>query len=228
MPKLVNHNVAAICPACDAITTFEFRIENSREHGSVIQDKEHNVDGRDYSRAIYRLLRCAGCGRGGLSKEIDNNAGGILVDFYPRGVNNLAIPEDTPDGITSEFREAEICASVEAWRAGSALLRSTLEKTLKANGYIKGGLKSKINKANSEGVITDSRKKRAQDDIRVLGNDVLHDEWKVISEEEYELAHQYTQRIIEDFYDDREAVEEILIKNKRMEKPSDNGDEQGK
>jgi hypothetical protein len=55
------------------------------------------------------------------------------------------------------------------------LLSSTLEKTLKENGYSSGSLASKIDAACADGVITESRKKKAHEEVRVLGNDVLHD-----------------------------------------------------
>ncbi len=120
----------------------------------------------------------------------------------------------------AEFREAELCAASGAWRGASALLRSTLEKVLKANGYVKGSLESKIDEAAADGVITDARRKRAHDDIRVLGNDVLHDEWRQVKEEEVTAAHQYAQRILEDFYDDRASVEAILVAKKRIQAPA--------
>ncbi|ANH72229.1 hypothetical protein ACS15_1460 [Ralstonia insidiosa] len=40
----------------------------------------------------------------------------------------------------------------------------------------------------------------------MLGNDVLHEEWREIPEVDVEAARQYAQRILEDFYDDRESV----------------------
>jgi hypothetical protein len=43
-----------------------------------------------------------------------------------------------------------------------------------------------------------------------LGNDVLHDDWREVLPGEYEDAHKYTQRILEDFYDDRPTVEARL------------------
>jgi hypothetical protein len=61
------------------------------------------------------------------------------------------------------------------------LLRSTLEKTLKANGYTKGNLKEKIEAAAADGVITAPRERRAHSEVRVLGNDVLHDEYRPVS-----------------------------------------------
>ena len=63
---------------------------------------------------------------------MDGRSGGAL------GRANL--PSGVPEGVHKEYREAELCASVEAWRAASALLRSTLEKTLKGSGYTTGSL----------------------------------------------------------------------------------------
>ena len=95
--------------------------------------------------------------------------------------------------------------------------RSALEKTLKINGYVKSNdpglrdLQKRIDAAAADGVITQARQKRAHDDVRALGNDVLHDDWREVSPEEVAAAHHYTQRTIEDFYDDRATVEAVLI-----------------
>jgi len=50
--------------------------------------------------------------------------------------------------------------------------------------------------------------------LSTYGNDILHDEWKEVTEEDFAIAYHYCQRIIEDFYDDRSTVENIL-KRKR-------------
>jgi len=102
---------------------------------------------------------------------------------------------------------------------GSALLRSTLEKTLSANGYKKGTLAERIDEAAADGAITAARSKRAHDDIRVLGNDILHDDWRAVTEDEFDQAHHYAQRILEDFYDDRPSVEALLIAKGRLRTP---------
>jgi hypothetical protein len=47
--------------------------------------------------------------------------------FYPSCTELASLPADVPTDIVAEFREAELCASVRAYRAGSALLRSVLE-----------------------------------------------------------------------------------------------------
>src|SRR5579864_5312232 len=207
-PIYIEGNVRAPCPGCNgAITTYERR-DSQREFGTVIVDVGHQYESRNFTRVLYVLMRCAGCHRGGLAKIHDSGqvVNGTLESFFPISIENASIPPSVPAGIAGEFREAELCASFGAWRAASALLRSTLEKTLKANGFTKGGLESKIDEAAGDGVITEARRKRAHDDTRVLGNDVLHDEWREVKEEEVSAAHQYTQRILEDLYDDRTSV----------------------
>jgi hypothetical protein len=184
--------------------------------------RAHIVEGSNRPGAVYqhRLLRCAGCGRGGLAYiKYEERAGwltGELIGFFPRTVDVVPVPVGVPEGIVSELREAELCASAGAWKAASALIRSVLEKTLKENGYTEGSLQRKIDLAATDGVITAPRAKKAHEDLRVLGNDVLHDEWREVKEEEVEAAHHYAQRILADLYDDRPAVEAILIEKGRI------------
>jgi Domain of unknown function (DUF4145) len=130
--------------------------------------------------------------------------------FYPACRDVAPLPSGVPNGVVAEYREAELCASVGGWRAASALLRSALEKTFRANGYVNGSLAQRIDEAAKEGVITAARQQRAHDDVRVLGNDVLHEDWRLVTEEEYSAAHHYVQRIVEDLYDHRAEVEGAL------------------
>jgi hypothetical protein len=135
------------------------------------------------------------------------NAVETLVSFYPEAGERLKLPAAVPQGIRNEFCEAEHCLDAGCFRAAAGLFCSVLDKTMRANGYKGvGDLKKQIEAAAADGVITESRKKRAHEDIRVLGNDALHDEWVAISEEAVEAAHHYAQRVLEDFYDDREST----------------------
>lgn len=149
-----------------------------------------------------------------------------ILNFYPLTIETAILPPEVPEDITKEFREAETCAAFGANRAATALFRSVLEKALKANGYTKENdsrltdLYKRIDAATADGVITQARQKRAHEDIRSLGNDVLHDNWRQISSEEVQAAHKYMQRILEDLYDDRKTVEAILISKKRIHKPA--------
>ncbi len=223
--KLSNANVRARCPDCDgALTTFE-RVYGGRELGHVLINYSHYYGPSIYSRILYTLLRCAGCGRGGLAKIHDNgNENDAALEwFFPNSLELSELPDAVPAEIEADFREAETCASFGAKRGASALIRSALEKALKASGYVKRSLEANIDDAASDGVITDARKQKAHEDVRVLGNDVLHDAWREVTDEEVELAIHYTQRVLEDLYDDRNSVENILLAKKRLpEKKTEN------
>ncbi len=203
--------IKCICPVCEALANFDYK-SSSGDYGSFAIEKPHQFNSKNYSRIIYQLFSCTGCGIGGVAKIHCNNLlrEGEVEDFYPVGIEKAKIPNNVPNEILSELREAELCASIKAWRAGSAMLRSVLEKVLTKNGYNKGNLKDKINAANEDGIITDSRARRAHNEVRVLGNDVLHDEWKAVTEDDFGASYHYCQRIIEDLYDDRDTVENIL------------------
>jgi hypothetical protein len=88
-----------------------------------------------------------------------------------------------------------------------------LDKVLRANGFkVKKGttLEQQIDAAAADGLITESRRRRAHEEVRVLGNDVLHDDWVEVPGEDVEAARLYTQRVLEDFYDDRDAALSLL------------------
>jgi hypothetical protein len=213
MFEFYEYHARAICPDCNGSMSNFLAHYDSTDFGFFDIEKQHEYNGKKYSRISYRLLRCAGCGRGGFYKAHINNENGIngvIEEFFPLGISNIKLPKETPLDIIAEFRESELCASVSAWRGATALLRSTLEKILKKNGYGKGVLKDKIDQAAADSVITAIRQKKAHEEIRSLGNDIMHDEWRIVNEEEYEISHHYIQRIIEDFYDDRITIEKIL------------------
>jgi hypothetical protein len=42
--------------------------------------------------------------------------------------------------------------------------------------------------------------------MRVLGTDVLYDEWRAVTEEEVNAAHHYLQKILEHFCNDSSSV----------------------
>jgi hypothetical protein len=217
-----NYSVAAHCPTCQAVTSFE-------QKQLVAVQGVHEYEGKAFQRVLYVLTQCSRCQRGGFAVVPDNGnlQTAVVESFFPISVDAFPLPAAVPPDIVAEFREAELCAAFKAKRAASALFRSVLEKTFKANGYTKGNdptlkdRQKRIDAAAADGVITNARQKRAHDDIRSLGNDVLHDDWREITDGEVEDAHRYTQRILEDLYDDRAAVEAILTtKNKLLPSPS--------
>jgi hypothetical protein len=210
-------NVQARCPGCrGALSSFEWRTATG-VHGAV---NASSFKHRYWSGAKldYRLFRCAGCGRGGIG--VVAYGGGQfpgsyreLYDFYPEVRDRLKLPDGVPKGIAKEFREGEKCIEAGAIRAAAGMFRSVLDKILRANGYkLKNGttLEQQIDMAADDGIITAARKRRAHEEIRVLGNDVLHDEWQEIPLEDVEAARHYSQRVLEDFYDDRASVLKLL------------------
>jgi hypothetical protein len=227
-------SVIARCPGCEGgQSTFEWSYSalgmqvhpqfpvgmNSPSFGRVCQRSDPgNGQWRD---VLYLMLRCAGCGRGGIAviqmKVMQDNklypqSVERLLSFFPEARERLKLPPAVPDGIKSEFREAERCMEAECFRAAAGLFRSVLDKTMRANDYKKErNLKQQIDAAASDGVITESRRKRAHEDIRVLGNDVLHEDWVAIPEQDVEEAHHYAQRILEDFYDHRPTTLATLV-----------------
>lgn len=149
-----------------------------------------------------------------------------LRAFYPEVSERLPLPTAVPDDIAHEFNEGELCLDARCFRASAAMFRSVLEKTLKANGYDQSGrsLRDRIDDAATDGAITTARRRRAHDEVRVLGNDVLHDEWREVSQEDALASRHYAQRVLEDFYDDREEVERMLSELGRLPKVSENED----
>ena len=75
----------------------------------------------------------------------------------------------------------------------------------------------KIDEAAADGIITESLRLRAHIEVRVLGNDVMHDDWMEVTGDDFSAAHRYTQRILEAFYDHRTTVEQTLISKGRLQ-----------
>ncbi|MEO3684699.1 DUF4145 domain-containing protein [Shewanella vesiculosa] len=205
--------IKARCTNCSGALSLFYWMEGRNDLGAVT----HQIS--DDLWTAHRLFKCSGCGCGALG--VINYSGGFmypgvqsyLVSFSPESKKRLKLPNEVPDGIKSEFREAEDCMANDCLRAAAGLFRSVLDKTMKANGYhtkAESNLHKQIEAAAKDGVITQARKVRAHEDIRVLGNDVLHDEWQKIPIESVEAAQHYSQRILEDLYGDRESVLSIL------------------
>lgn len=215
-PEYINNNIRGSCPDCGTVTTFE-TFYQGKSFQSIQNENKQEIGGKSFRLCTYHLVRCAACGRGGLA-ELYHNGDNLytLGRLFPGTIDKAKLPAGVPDEIVKEFREAEVCISVEAYRGASALLRSTLEKALKTNGYLIGNLADKINEAANEGVVSIARSERAHEDVRVLGNEVVHDKWREVKDDEVELSHHYVQRIIEDLYDDRNSVEKILKAKNRI------------
>ena len=230
-----NQEMRAYCPECNSICTFHAKDAGNggKDYSSfstripeaekIEAGKDNN--GREYDHILYHCHKCGGCGRGGLSVSYTSqNNLRKLKEFFPSVVTHEKLPENTPEDIVKEFREAETCLGNNCNRAASAMIRSTLEKILKANGYENTnsdgfdnmGLQKKIEEAVKDGVLMIARGERAKNDIKVLGDEVVHREWREISDEEVFKALEYTLWIIRDFYDGRDTIERVLKQKNRI------------
>ncbi len=209
--------IIARCPGCDgARSTFEW-IHKGSELGAITK----RVDDRNWRECMldFRLFRCAGCGIGALG-VIKYDGGdrypGLknrLLRFVPEAKTRLPLPHRAPREIVAEFREAERCLEINCLRAAAGMFHSVLVKTMRANGY--GSTKEKhlrqqIDSAAKDGVITLARKKRLHADLHAIGCDLAQKEPGKLTEIELELARRSCQRVLEDFYDDRESVFSLL------------------
>ncbi|WP_316872040.1 DUF4145 domain-containing protein [Ralstonia mannitolilytica] len=210
-------NIRARCTTCDgALSMFVDATPDGHQIGLLRRQVSPTLV------ETYRLLRCLGCGAGAIAAHVEQRGSvqmPVLMDFYPESKGSLNLPPDVPTGITKEFREGERCLASGCYRAAAGMFRSVLDKTLRANGYKEKrgtNLEQQIDAAAADGAITASRQRKAHDEIRVLGNDVLHEKWREIPEADVEAARQYAQRILEDFYDDRESVLALLRSKGRV------------
>ncbi len=142
-PELVRGNVRAYCPICRVPTTFEFQKPGGTgEFGSIVENRSHYFGGINFNKVVHQTLRCCVCRRPAVATVHcgDNYVSNTskLGNFWPSSRPNEPIPENTPDYISRELREAESCIEAKAYRAAAAMLRSTAEKTLVANGAYSG------------------------------------------------------------------------------------------
>lgn len=206
--NLNENSVNGYCGNCEQTSTFEFNTGGNRlNHLSIALDDPF----QPFSSKIYQFCKCVNCGAGGLAFGHGRDSRIIaLKDFFPTSYNFYPIPKDVPKGIGEEFREAERCSGIQAWRAGAAMLRSTLEKTLRDHGYTEWALSENLKNVGDDGVIPIPLREKAKTIVKFLGDNVMHKEWRAVTEDEFEEAHHYTQRILEAFYDDTEEVKKVI------------------
>lgn len=165
----------------------------------------------------WQLTRCSGCGSGALVqlREIRND--GLvsekqIISFYPRADLSLPVPDDVPDKLRDEFQEAGLCISAGANRAGLAMLRSTIDRILVANGLIDGAICDRVERAKDLGLITCSRSALAHEYLNVMEDNLLHKNWRPVDTAVATAAHNFCLDLLKDFYHERGHVESVLLR----------------
>jgi hypothetical protein len=211
-------NIQACCPECQgALSTFEWNARD-KVYGSVTINAIAD-------NTCYRLYRCAGCGSGAMgiiryTGKLWPGETRTLMAFHSEARERLHLPRDLPQYLVNEFREGEKCLDNGCLRASMGLFRSVLVKILRGNGYRVDrdvSLLAALEAAAEDGIITRARRKKAQ---RVLGHDVIDDEWHEPPRADLEALRRFTQRLLEDLYEDRASVVLMLADAGRLPEES--------
>lgn len=224
-PKVSNNNVTAYCDVCKANSNFLYKDSNGKIFGSFDSENSNLLDSRvdsRYGRIEYILVSCSSCKRGGLVELHYHGGGYSFISFFPSPTGHTDLPKKTPSDIQAEFKSSENCVSIDEYRPAAAMLRSTLEKTLKKHGYEEWGLSDNLKNLSSDNILPRWLVKQNSEIVKILGDEILHGDWREVTTEEYRKAHHYVERLIESFYDDHASVIEDLQQRGRLEakKPS--------
>lgn len=211
--------MVARCRWCQgAVSTLLFANSGGAEYGHISRELKF-TDGTGSLNVDWHLVKCAGCGSGALVAIYETKTHrGVKTDVlvHPDVEERVTVSSAVPNGVLAEFDEAQGCSDHGHHRAAMTMLRSALEKALIDSGYVKGKLFHQLQAARDDGVITAARLNRVDENVRGLGNDVVHDPYRRITAMEYRTARDYLVFLLHDLYDDRESVEEILREKGRL------------
>jgi hypothetical protein len=215
-------NILACCPGCEGAKTAFVWSDGGAPLSAPLRWREAYYY-KEKLPTEFRLYKCSSCGFGALVR-LQFRGGSTamsaefrkLIYFTPEAKPRHKLPKDLPQGIVNEFREAELAFEQRCNRAAAALLRSALDKAMFASGLRKTdkeNLEAQINRAADFKVIHEARRLNAHKAVRTLGNDVLHQDWRAVEDEEIEDARHYVSRVLDDLYDERAAVLKMLRDN---------------
>ncbi len=143
---------------------------------------------REKENLFLELMQCAICHEGIVAKikhgAVDNAqrlsrdqqpSEYSLVDHWPKRLE-AEIPTHIPDNVKSYYLQGVDCSSRKSFDAAGAVFRKTLEAALRAlPSSGSGTLAKRIGSLPEEVGVTISMKKWAEE-IRLLGNDAVHEE----------------------------------------------------
>lgn len=117
------------------------------------------------------------------------------LKYFPKATVTAA-PAHAPEPVARAFIQADYAIKRQHWEAAAAMDRRALEISTKemAPEHIKLSLYQRIEKLADAGKLTPSLKEWAHD-LRLLGNDALH-EIDGVTEEEATQAHELTRFVL--------------------------------
>lgn len=142
------------CPSC-------------HKHTSLITRAHYMIMG-DQTR-ICEIGECNSCNFFMMTKRVN----GEIVAIYPNPLPE-PIDERVPESIREDFEEANLCFSVDAYRAAAVMARRTLQSICLDKGANEGDkLHQQIDWLFSQQIITRELKEWAHE-VRYVGNDGAH------------------------------------------------------
>jgi hypothetical protein len=139
-PKYVGGNIIATCPDCNAVSSFVTTSSDNKQEqlGSVLLHTPHQYQGTNYDILMWLFVRCVNCHRAALQNSILEAMRSILGkwnSFFRKQSNKRNCRLMCPKTLSKSFERRNWTHAFGAYRSGSALLRSVLEKALNTNGY---------------------------------------------------------------------------------------------
>lgn len=142
------------CPNCKKHTKFTGRV-------NYTPPRSNNF--------LYEIGECNACDFFLLIKRLN----GLIVKIYPNPLPE-PVDEKIPEAIRKDFEEANLCYSVNAYRAAAVMARRALQSIcLDKGANEKDYLYQQIDWLFSQGIITKDLKDWAHE-VRHVGNDGAH------------------------------------------------------
>lgn len=141
------------------------------------------------------MLQCGHCKEFVIAKFIDNSSQSCnviedhreVIKYFP-SCTPRTVPDNTPHKIAKYFDQATSSLEHANYDAAGAMFRKVIDITSKELGEKNGHLVQRINNLASKGLITKDMKDWA-DEIRLSGNEAVHDEEDYTKEECEEILH---------------------------------------
>ena len=151
-----------VCPHCNHPSYFRM------EGGAQIYETGAN----DYIRCICECQNCQGPilligGRSGSGYPY------LYSAHYPTGKPNEIVPDEIPEKVATDFKEALRCQFVNAHRATATMCRRALQSSCQDLGVAAARLVDQINDLAEQGRITRALQDMAHT-VRLIGNVGAH------------------------------------------------------
>lgn len=215
--ELPKGNIKFLCRHCGTHSRSEILI--SSKYVELDQDSSGNTYfGSEYR---YRLVRCSACADLSLLLAMQVAQEGD-VDYYDDDVPVYPAPPRlmspaVPKKLQDCFLEARTCYQAKAYTASAIMCRRSLELLAAERGVSEDSLAKSLGKLKAKGDI-DQRLYDWCDELRLAGNDAVHDVNSNVSQKDARDMSELAEAIIDYVYVFQARYEEF--KNRRAQRSS--------